>query len=266
MAVPEIQVGLMANRSEEKPAFDVKGLATRQWNDYQRRTPGMYFGEARYPLTLDQAYAVQTEIARLRCAAGDSVAGYKVGCIGPTVVTQFGMSGPIYARLFRRELYASGSTLRHGSYSNLAVEGEMAVRIGPGGEISEVFPVIELHQFVFRGKPKTLSELVANNGINVGAVLADDVAHKPLTEWAAARVLSVIVNEKAIDQGALWAMPGGPVEAVSWLRQNLQRHGLSLLPGELVLTGTPLGLHSVGPGSEVSVQIDGRRLVTCRIA
>ena len=50
-------------------------LAARQWHDYQRRTPGTYFAETPGILTLDEAYAVQMEVARLRCAAGDAIAG-----------------------------------------------------------------------------------------------------------------------------------------------------------------------------------------------
>jgi 2-keto-4-pentenoate hydratase len=50
-------------------------LAARQWHDYQRRTPGTYFGETPGILTLDEAYSVQMEVARLRCAAGDAIAG-----------------------------------------------------------------------------------------------------------------------------------------------------------------------------------------------
>jgi hypothetical protein len=70
------------------------------------------------------------EVAHLRCAAGDTVAGYKVGCVGPGVVEQFGVSGPIHARLFRSEIRNSGETLQYSAYANLAIEGEMAVRIG----------------------------------------------------------------------------------------------------------------------------------------
>ena len=44
-------------------------------------------------LDLDQAYAVQTEFARLRRAADDVVVGCKICCIGPSVVEQFPMSG-----------------------------------------------------------------------------------------------------------------------------------------------------------------------------
>jgi 2-keto-4-pentenoate hydratase len=245
---------------------ELHALAARQWQDYRRLMPGTYFSESHAALDLDQAYAVQKEIARLRCAAGDAVAGYKVGCIGPGVVEQFGMSGPIHARLFRSELRTSGETLAHSAYANLAIEGEMAVRIAANGTIASAFPVIELHHFVFRGSSRTLAELVANNGINAGAVLAHDDVSAPLGDWETARTLTVAVNGKAIDSGELWAMAGGAVEAVDWLSTDLLRHGVSLSPGDLVLTGTPLGLHPVSPGDSVIISVDDRDLVTCLIA
>ena len=111
------------------PAF-LRSLAARQWRDYQSGTPGTMFADPDMSLTLDEAYKIQMEFAGLRCAAGDAVAGYKVGCIGSGVVEQFGMSGPIHARLFRSEIHDSGETLRYRAYANPAIEGEMALRIG----------------------------------------------------------------------------------------------------------------------------------------
>jgi 2-keto-4-pentenoate hydratase len=256
----------MSGQSPEDVATILRNLAARQWRDYRSRTPGTFFGEEHDALSLEQAYAVQIEVARVRCESGDAVAGYKVGCIGPGVVEQFGMSGPIHGRLFRSELRASGDTLQHSAYANLAIEGEMAVRIGAGGTIAAAFPVIELHHFVFRGSPKTLAELVANNGINAGAVISRDEISMPLDRWQAARAMTITVNGSAIDSGELWAMAGGAVEAVRWLQEDLSRHGILLAPGDLVLTGTPLGLHVVGPGDRVAVFVDGRELVGCRIA
>lgn len=104
----------------------LQNLAQRQLRDYQARMPGTYFAEARPALALEDAYAVQMEVARLRSAIGDTVVGYMVGCHGPGIVEQFGMSGPIHARLFRSELRASGDALKCEHYANLAIEGEMA--------------------------------------------------------------------------------------------------------------------------------------------
>jgi 2-keto-4-pentenoate hydratase len=242
----------------------LRSVAGRQWRDYQRGTPGTMFADPEISLTLDEAYQIQMELARLRCAAGDAVAGYKVGCIGPGVVEQFGMSGPIHARLFRSEIHSSGKTFRHQAYVSPAIEGEMALRIGVDGEIAAAFPVVELHQFVFRAPRKMLAELVANNGINAGAVIPEHLEAASLEDWANARTLSISVNGVSVETGALWAMAGGASEAIEWLCGDLRRFGEVLKPGDLVLAGTPLGLHPVQGGDHVVVSIDGKACVDCR--
>jgi 2-keto-4-pentenoate hydratase len=242
----------------------LRSLAARQWRDYQSGAPGTMFADPDISLTLDDAYKIQMEFAGLRRAAGDAVAGYKVGCIGSGVVEQFGMSGPIHARLFRSEIHGSGETLRYRAYANPAIEGEMAFRIGPDGGIAAAFPVIELHQFVFRAPRKTLAELVANNGINAGVVIPEHLRATSLEDWANARTLSISVNGASVETGALWAMTGGAAEALEWLRGDLRRFGEALKPGDLVLAGTPLGLHPVQDGDHVVVSIDGKDCVDCR--
>jgi 2-keto-4-pentenoate hydratase len=242
----------------------LRSLAARQWRDYQSGTPGTMFDDPDMSLTLDEAYKIQMEFAGLRRAAGDAVAGYKVGCIGSGVVEQFGMSGPIHARLFRSEIHGSGETLRYRAYANPAIEGEMAFRIGPDGGIAAAFPVIELHQFVFRAPRKTLAELVANNGINAGAVIPEHLKAASLEDWANARTLSISINGVNVETGALWAMVGGALEALEWLDGDLRRFGEALKPGNLVLAGTPLGLHTVQGGDHVVISIDENDWVECR--
>src|SRR6201984_1797348 len=181
-----------------EPSF-LRSLARRQWRDYQSGTPGTMFADPEILLTLDEAYKIQMEFAGLRCAAGDAVAGYKVGCIGSGVGGQFGMSGPIHARLFRSEIHSSSETLRHRAYANPAIEGEMALRIGVDGGIAAAFPVIELHQFVFRAPRKTAGEHVSNNGINAGAVIPEHLEAASLEDWANARTLSISVNGASVE-------------------------------------------------------------------
>jgi 2-keto-4-pentenoate hydratase len=246
--------------------LQLTSFAARQWRDYQQRTPGSAFADPALSMTLEEAYAVQMETARLRCAAGDAVAGYKVGCIGAGVAEQFGMSGPIHARLFRSEIRRSGEILRYDSFVNPAIEGEMALSIGDDGRIAAAFPIVELHHFVFRAPRKTLAELIANNGINAGIVIPDALKTTPLESWAKARALSIAINGKIIDAGPLWAMAGGPAEAFDWLRDDLKRFGETMKAGDIVLAGTPLGLHRVNPGDHVVVSVDGRERVDCRFA
>jgi len=244
---------------------DIRALAVRQRRDYQLGTPGTYFGEEHGLLHLSDAYRLQREVARLRQQAGDGIVGYKVGCIGSGVVEQFGMAGPIRGYLHASEMQPSGATLRHDAYASLAIEGEMAVTIGPDNEIANAFPVIELHHFVFRGARKTLVELVANNGLNAGAVVPTLDRVAPLDQWTASRALTVTINGVTIASGGLWSMPGGADEVIAWLAAHLKQSGERLAPGDLVLTGTPLGLHPVRPRDKLVVSVDGVAFVDCEI-
>ena len=234
--------------------FSVRGLAARQLADYRAGTPGSFFGEEDRPsLTLEDAYTVQAEVARLRVAQGESVAGYKVGATGPGTRRQFGMDGPVRGFLYEAELYPSGAPLSHASYANLAVEGELAVRLGDEAEISRVFPVIELHNYVLRSETPNLQELVANSGLHAGVVLPDADG----TGWSGEEpldgVLRIEINGRTVEEGSMSGVPGGPAGSVGWLRRHLEAHGLALRPRQLVLTGTPLGLYPVRPNDTVRV-------------
>jgi hypothetical protein len=49
--------------------------------------------------------------------------------------------------------------------------------------------------------------------------------------WEVARAMAVTVNGTTIDSGKLWAMAGGAIEGIRWLKEDLGRHGISLEPG-----------------------------------
>ncbi len=247
--------------------LSIRGLAARQLADYRARTPGTLFAEEEQPrLTRDDAYAVQAEVASLRGAEGEPVAGYKVGATGPGTREQFGLDGPIRGFLYATELHPSGVTLSHASYANLAIEGELAVRHGDDAEIVRVFPVIELHNYVFRSETPTLQELVANSGLHAGVVLPDMDG----TEWSGEEpldgVLRVEINGRMVDEGPMSGVPGGPAGSVGWLRRHLEAYGLTLRPRQLVLTGTPLGLYPVRPDDIVRVTAERLGTVEATVA
>ncbi|MDP9474986.1 MAG: fumarylacetoacetate hydrolase family protein [Actinomycetota bacterium] len=238
--------------------LSVRGLAARQLADYRACTPGTFFAEEDHPrLSLEDAYAIQGEVARLRAAEGELVAGYKVGCTGPNVREQFGMDGPVRGFLYETELYPSGAKLSYASYANLAIEGELAVRLGDDAEIARVFPVIELHNYVFRSKSPNLQELIANNGLHAGVVLPDTEGVQWCGEEPLDGALRVEINGRTVEEGPMSGVPGGPAGSMEWLRRHLAAYGLALRPQQLVLTGTPLGLIPIRPGDSVRVTAEG---------
>ena len=67
------------------------------------------------------------------------------------------MDGPIRGTLFAGEVRQNGVSLNPDEFNNLSIEDEMAVRIGENFKIEAIFPVIELHDFIFRAKTKNQS-------------------------------------------------------------------------------------------------------------
>src|ERR1700730_15575259 len=167
---------------------DLQALARRLLADYDAKTPGPHFGEP-LDLTTVQAYALQVEIARLREQRGEKVIGYKVGCTSRPIQVQLGVKEPIFGRLFDTECQRSGVRLSSARYANLAVEGEIAVRLSKDlpseplsaevcrEAIAEVFPVIELHHYVLPGAWPPGQWLIASNGMHGGLVLAEAETH-----------------------------------------------------------------------------------------
>jgi 2-keto-4-pentenoate hydratase len=176
------------------------------------------------------------------------------------------MKGPIRGTLFDTEVHKDGVALDARSFCNLAVEAEMGIKIGAQGQILSVFPVIELHNFIFRGPKKSLSELIANNGLNKGMVLSKKSWEKMPEMYKENSVLSLEINGSVVDSGNLWPMDGGPLSSLSWLNANLAKYGLKYCGENIILGGTALGLYHIKPGDTVDVKVNGQSAVKCFVS
>ena len=80
-------------------------------------------------MTIDDAYALQFAVGRLRVQRGERVAGYKVGCVSAVMQAQLELDRPVFGQVFETEIRRSGATLNPDDFDSLAIEGELAVRI-----------------------------------------------------------------------------------------------------------------------------------------
>ena len=243
--------------------YQIDDLAMQQLRDYRSINPGILFQDGTVKLNIVEAYALQDAVTRLRTMDHERVIGFKVGCTGPGTTKLFGLEGPIRGTLFENEMQPNGANLDYRSFFNLAVEAEMAIEIGTNNNISAVFPIIELHNFVFRAPQKTLPELISNNGLNKGFVTSDTDWKKPSSFYDRKSRLSLEINGSVIDSGDLWPMTDGPSASVDWLAGHLADHSLELSSGDIVLGGTALGLHLVKPGDSITAAIDDEVAVHC---
>ena len=237
-------------------------LAERQLADYDAGTPGMMFADG-VTLSEEAAYAVQEQVTCLRERRGEAVIGYKVGCTSKVIQQQFGIDHPMYGRLFASGCHLSGVRLSSASYDNLAIEGELAVRLaddvsGPQmsdevvrEKIKAVFPVIELHNHVFRGAVPSASELIANNGLHAGFVMPTQLRDNCQTVEPK---LTILLNGKVEEACGSVELKAGLVSSIRWLAAVLASAGTPLKAGQTILTGSQARLISVNPGTCIVVE------------
>lgn len=66
----------------------------------------------------------------MRVKSGGRVIGYKGGYTGPETRPQFGIDGLIRGTLFMNEPFENGASINPDDFCQLAIEGEMAIRVG----------------------------------------------------------------------------------------------------------------------------------------
>jgi 2-keto-4-pentenoate hydratase len=246
-------------------AAEVQRVAVRMLADYDAGRPNEIFAERGTDwLTLDDAYAVQHVVATLRRGRGEHYLGYKVGCVSATIQKQFGLRQPVRGYVWNSEAHRSGCHLTHTRFANLAIEGEIAVRlrrdvpadIANDDDLADYvecwFPIIELHNHTFRGYPPTQQELVAGNTMHAGFVAPLSPVSNHVVALAHAEIRVEVDGDlvEATTPGVLWA-GRGPLGSVRWLASSLPKE--TLKAGDIVATGSPGRLISVTAGQSVSV-------------
>jgi len=238
-----------------RPRDYLKNIALHQLADYDAHRPGTIFGEPGFSLTLAEAYQVQMLAAGLRESRGESVCGYKVGCVSEAVQKQLGIREPVFGHLFAGEAHRSGVSLDAGSFDGPAIEGEFAFRLAEDfrdeRSIGGAFAVIELHNYVLRAPAGgRAAEVVANNALHAGLVLPTEEAPG---DSLVSESISVMRNGSVLGTANGAAIPGGPLASLAWLAVRLKDFGKKLRQDHIVLTGSPLPLYAVSPGDQVAV-------------
>ncbi len=244
-------------------------LARRQLADYDARSPGSVFSEGESSLSVEEAYRLQIEVARLRQERGEAIAGYKIGCVSRTIQRQLGIDRPVFGHVFATEIRPNRTVLPQRAFSHLGIEGEIAVtlaedienlealRDGPHRYVQQVFPVIELHNYVFRSPTSSAVELIANNALHAGIVMPQAKA-----EVRGDQALEIRLWIGDEDKGvAHW----NPFRMLPKLAELLAAFGISLRRGDILLAGSPLPLFTVNPGDCIRVSCPSVAEVTATV-
>lgn len=232
------------------------------------------------PSTLDEAYAAQDAAIPL---FGGTISGWKVGRINPPWLEQLGtsrLSGPIFADTVQTAANGQVPTGYIFKDGFGAAEAEFVYRIGTVPEagqttfsaddvrqlIDAVFCGFEIASSPFAGinvsgPLVTISDFGNNNGLLLGPEIPD-WQNSGLDKWQ----VSTSIDGVTVGSGIAANFPGGPLESVRFLIENLVRRGLPVTPGLLVSSGAVSGVHEVLAGQSVESRFGDFCTMRCSIA
>jgi 2-keto-4-pentenoate hydratase len=204
---------------------------------------------------------------------GAKPVGYKAGLTNPAVQKRFNATAPVWGVLYEPMLLKDGATVEAAFGARPLFEADLLVRVSDTRinqaktpeqvlqYIDQVIPAIELPDLVVEAPAKLNGAAIA--AINVGArhfVTGAPIAVKRMPEFvdalAGMKVL-VMGGGEDLDTGFGRDVLEHPLNAIAWLAQDLQKHGLSLKKGDLISVGSFSKLMPPKAGLKVEVQYQG---------
>ena len=202
-----------------------------------------------YPaITIEDSYAISTEVANRKIAAGAKLIGHKVGLTSKAMQRSSMIDEPDFGFILDDQMIADGAKVKHADYCKPRVEVELAFvmgkrLLGPGVGLTDVLrateyvvPAIEIVDARLQD-PRKIFDTVADNGAAAGIALGG----RPVGPMDVdLRWLGGIMyrNSEIEETGLAAGVLGHPALGVAWLANKLGQHGTALEPGHLVLAGS----------------------------
>ena len=204
------------------------------------------------PRDLDEAYAAQEILQERWAQTRGPVVGYKIAITTKVMQDLMRIGHPCAGAIFNRFFYESPVTIQRSDYVNVAVECEIAMRLGedlpgrgrPHDRESVSAAVDSCHAGIeiiedqnAEYKKVSARGLVANNAWNGGAVIGPAVRDWRKLDLAA---LGGAMTIEGVEQGHGTGADvlGHPLNALAWLANNRIERGRPLRKGMVVLTGS----------------------------
>jgi 2-keto-4-pentenoate hydratase len=221
---------------------------------------------------ISAAYAVQSAWMAGQVAAGDSVAGRKVGLTSPAVQAQLGVDQPDFGTLLATMDCPQGEPIDIGRLLQPRIEAEVAFvladdldapDIGPDDVLAatgSVAAALEIVDSRVAGWDISIVDTVADNASS-GLFTLGPERRAPARLDLAACPMRLWRGGEQVSAGSGAACLGHPAAAVAWLAATARWYGQPLRAGEIVLSGALGPMVPVAAGDRFTAEIGGLGLV-----
>jgi 2-oxo-hept-3-ene-1,7-dioate hydratase len=199
-------------------------------------------------ITFEDAYAISSEVANRKIAAGAKLIGHKVGLTSKAMQRSSMIDEPDYGHLLDDMMIADGAKIPHENFCKPRIEVELAFVLGkrlkgPGVGLTDVLrateyvvPALEIVDARLQD-PRKIFDTISDNGAAAGIVIGG----RPVgpmdvdLRWVGGIMYK---NSEIEETGVAAGVLGHPALGVAWLANKLGEHGVPLEPGHLVLAGS----------------------------
>lgn len=227
-------------------------------------------------MTAADAYEVQRHFVRLLQADGGDIVGYKLGLTSKPMQEMLGVHEPDYGPVLSSMVYDSESTFDLREYIQPKVEAEILLVLdkplsGPGVTtadasmaIAGAVAAIEMVDSRIEDWKIGLADTIADLASSAATIKGSQVV--PIDFDVKLTGMVITRNGETVATGAGAAALGDPVHAVAWLANTLAPFGVTLQPGQFIMTGSLHGAFDVSPGDTVTAEFDRLGTVTMDFA
>ena len=239
------------------------------YREYREKEPYSLMKSELAPTSESEAYDIQKEVMLLRAQDSGGYSGYKIAYTTKVMQERVGASEPVFGRILSDSVHQSPASLKAKNYVNLAVECEVAIKMGSDLEIKgegldrdSIFEAIEYLQLAFELvdirqslAENSLIQSIATNIHGAGVVLGE-----PIRNWRELDIPSATCELKLdgtlAGTGCASDVNGHPVEPMVWIANAINSMGGLLKKGDIVITGSMIPPIEVKAGVKASLQMD----------
>jgi len=229
----------------------IESIAARLDGAWKTHVPIPPITESDGITDVNTAYAIQTHWANMRLERGEKIVGRKIGLTSKAIQQQLGVSEPDYGTLWQSSFYPAKNgkvNIPAGDFLQPRIEGEVAFLIGKALREPNITPeqILEATEACAMGI-EIVASRIADWKIKLVDTIADNASYGGFTlgPWdkqmrdsdLGALAMTIHHNGMHAAEGLGSAALGHPATSTAWLANKLLEFGVSLEPGDIVISG-----------------------------
>jgi len=258
----------------------VETIASRLDNAWQTHTPIPPITESDGITDVTTAYAIQTQWTKMRLQRGERIAGRKIGLTSKAIQTQLGVNEPDYGNLWESSFYEAKNgkvNIPAGEFLQPRIEGEIAFLFGKPLREPNITPeqILDATEACAMGI-EIVASRIADWRIKLVDTIADNASYGGFTlgPWdkemreddLGALAMTIHHNGELAAEGLGSAALGHPATSTAWLANKLLEFGVSLEPGDIVISGGITKMLPVKAGDEFRFTLTGQPDLTVKFS